>query len=195
MPTSSSQRFAHDADANAGASIAGSGEPISRPLEIKTRPMEIKILPCGVACWEFVGSRAQLQAEGVIPTDAQWPEGLDTYEWESASLKFSLRRTKPSDLKGPRKVWAGVDWWVLRGSHKGAPPFAIREIQRKRRELEAAMYRETLEGRREASVLWHRYWQAREDKAFQVFKAKVLPQGIKPGPKPKGTANGEPAAR
>ena len=147
--------------------------------------MKVIIRPYNLDFWEFEGTRAQLEAEGVIPTDVVWPEGDQLYRWESGRSKFWLRRTRPDGIKGPKKVWTSGDWWCVRCDYDYALNGAARAVLQKERELAAVLHRHSPSGQREWEMAWNRYWRAHEDKAFQAFKAIFVPQRKKPGRKPK----------
>jgi hypothetical protein len=159
--------------------------PVSAPVATPTetadqgaeRPLNVCIRPYDLDFAEYQGSRAQLEAEGVIPPDTKWPEGGASVSWEAGQLEYSLSRTRPEGMKGPQKLWLAGDWWSLRFQLKIRPNQGARAIQKKAAELAAELHRQSPEGQRQRS----REWAACEDKAFQAFKTKFIPQRKKPG--------------
>jgi hypothetical protein len=137
------------------------------------RELKIEICPLGLDFWEFLGARAQLEAEAVIPADVEWPQGAGSTYWQSGKFKYWLRRVRPSGLKGPMKLWANGDWWCLRCDFDDGLDHASRSIRRKERELARELYRHSAKGRREMGVMWSCYHKAQADMAFQEFKAKI----------------------
>lgn len=138
---------------------------------------------------EFEGEAAQLVAEGLIPNGFEWPRAAADKFWEANGFYYWLRRTRPDGHKGPMRSWLELDNWFVRVRVAGRDRVWItrRKLERKAEELRVeCYYRLTSEGERERSAKWHRYWQAHEDKAFQAFKAKLLP--AKAGKKTGGAA-------
>lgn len=158
----------------------------------RMREMKVNICPLGLDFWEYEGTRAQLEAEGIIPPETQWPEGTGDHYFNAGPFEFWLRRTRPDDLRGPMRLWTNGDWWMLRCTLLERKDHATREILKKKRELEQAIYRNSLQGQREASMQFARLLKARQDEAFRAFKAKVVPERRRPrrdrtniGPQPK----------
>ncbi len=61
----------------------------------------------------YLGTRAALEAEAVIPKDMEWPQGYASRTWCAGAVRFRLARTRPEGAKGPRKAFLDVDWWDL----------------------------------------------------------------------------------
>lgn len=122
----------------------------------------------------YEGSRAQLEAEGVIPEGTEWPEGTDRVDWQSGRLDVALRRCRPPGMKGPKKLWTHGDWWCLDigDSSDTRNPFE-REFRLKQKELERLRYLQTSSGRAEMNDQWKRYRAAAHDEQFQAFKALI----------------------
>lgn len=135
---------------------------------------------------EYQGTRAALEAEGVIPAGTKWPEGFSDLYWEDDRLRYWLRRKRPEGAKGQRKQFLEVDWWMLRFDPLKTESFEMRIIQRKSKELADTIYSQSAEGRAEHSKQWNCYWEAERDEKFQAFKA-LIPGIIRPkrGRKPK----------
>lgn len=161
------------------------------PTEGDSRPLTVDIRPYGLEFWEFLGSRAQLEAEGAIPAGTPWPDGIAGHRWQDGALSFWLRRTRPPGFKGPRKLWLQGDQWALRCSFNSGLSYLELVAQRKQRELAALQARLTPSGQCAHNALLRRYWQASDDAAFRHFKSLVpglLPpkRGRKPSSSPKG---------
>lgn len=169
-----------DATANTAKLRPGSA-PVTTIEEVIDHPFIVRIRPHGCDFSEYQGSRAQLEAEGVIPAGVQWPEGQQSVSWEQGLLSLSLTRTRPEGMKGPMKLWIAGDYWSLRWEHKVRPDSGTRAIMEKKAELAKVMYRESPEGRRAHSASFKLYWAAYKDKAFQAFKNSIIPERKKPG--------------
>ena len=169
-----------------GASSATAPAGCTTPPE---RPMCVTIRPYNMDFWEYVGSRAQLEAEGVIPPCTKWPDGVQNLRWETGRFQYWLRRTRPEGLKGPMKLWTSGDWWCLRCDLIDGPDHATLRILDKKRELAEALYRQSPAGQREWNAQLSRLWKSREDEAFQAFKSTFIPKRKKPGRKPKAHAS------
>ena len=131
------------------------------------------IIRCDLSFAEYVGTRAQLEAEGVIPAGTKLPEGGDDARWQSGALKFWLRRTRPEGMKGPMKLWLVGDWWFLRMTLVNQPDHAARCIARKARELHDEIYRHTPAARRLCNANHQKFWDAQGDARYQAFKAMI----------------------
>ena len=69
------------------------------------REFTVSIRPHALDFWEYFGTRAQLEAEGVIPSGMEWPAtGAKEVGWKEGRLKFGLRRIRPEGLKGPMRL-------------------------------------------------------------------------------------------
>lgn len=156
-----------------------------------SREMRVIIRPLRLNFWEYEGTRAQLEAEGVIPADTRWPDGTQAVYWEDGRFSWGLRRKRPEGLKGPMKLWTRGDWWVLRCDLLNGPDLAMRRILDKKRELELVIYQNSPAGIREAYARSERVRDAARDIAFQHFKT-LIPCLIPPprGRKPKAGTKG-----
>lgn len=54
---------------------------------------------------EFIGTKKQLEAEGVANLDGRWPTGYGAYSWEEGGLHFAIRPEFKSNL---RKLYGDV---------------------------------------------------------------------------------------
>lgn len=165
------------------------------PSSIATeRELNVMIRPHQLDFWEYEGTRAQLEAEGVIPPETEWPKGADSLRWEAGRFDYWLRRVRPDGVKGPMSIWVNGDCWRLRCEFKDTPDFASRCILQKKLELAKELHHHTPAGQREWETRWAAYWKASKDEAFQAFKA-LIPGLVPPkrGRKPKA-ANNAPSA-
>lgn len=149
------------------------------------RELQISIYPDEWANYE--GTRAQLEDEGLVPKGFEWPRAAADKRWSAGRFEYWLRRQRPEGFKGPLRQWLECDWWFVRVTVIGRDTRwrGQREIERKRKALEAEIYRQSPEGMRDRDANWKRYWAAHEDKVFQAFKATFIPQRKKPGRPPK----------
>jgi len=151
--------------------------------------LKVSIRPYKLDFWEYEGTRAQLEAEGVIPPGTEWPEGALDQRWEAGRFRYWLRRCRPDGMKGPMKLWTSGDWWCLRCDLLNGPDHATRSILEKKRELATELYRHSAAGQREWNAQLNLYWKAQEDKAFQAFKSIFVPERKKPARKAKAQAS------
>lgn len=163
-------------------------QPATTP-DVGESGLKVCIRPYKLDFWEYEGTRAQLEAEGVIPPGTEWPELAQDQRWEAGRFRYWLRRCRPDGMKGPMKLWTSGDWWCLRCDLLNGPDHATRSILEKKAELVAELYRHSAAGQREWNAQWNLYWKAREDKAFQAFKSIFMPERKKPGRKPKAQAS------
>jgi hypothetical protein len=139
----------------------------------------VTIRPHNLDLMEYQGTRAQLEAEGVIPEGTVWPDGDRSSKWQAGPFDYDLRRKRPDGMKGPKKLWVEGDWWVLRWEPTYLPPYAEREIKIKTKELADAIYRRSPKGEAEFNARWNRYWEAKQDQKFQAFIA-LIPGLVRP---------------
>ena len=130
------------------------------------------------------GSRAQLQAEGLIPAGTTFP-AQGCVEWTAGSNRFALyavRRTLAREMG--RDQSTGDCWCLAVSPLDDVIPFA----HTRRRMLSAKLKEVARLIQPFDEAAWHagfmRREAARKDTAFQAFKASVLPQRSKPGRKP-----------
>ena len=130
----------------------------------------VEILPRDSVEW--IGTRAQLVEEGLIPGDVIWPDRDRWVGWTTPTLECWLRRTRPHGMKGPKRLWLEMDWWALRQTllahrGKGHWPAAIYE---KKCELQQLIWSQTEAGQKTLR-LWRK---ACADTQFQDFKQRVI---------------------
>lgn len=149
---------------------------------------ELRIAFCRDWWADFEGTAAQLTGEGLLPKGAELPAGTESLRWSAAGMRYWLRRTRPTDHKGPMRTWLGLDHWCIRVTVERRDHYWIdrRRLERQEAELKAARHALTFEGMREHDRRWKAICAARSDAKFQAFKARV-PGLIPPkrGRKPK----------
>jgi len=77
-------------------------------------------IPLHVAEWPelgitwLIGTRAQLEASGVIPAGLEWPPGSKWVFWRAGGRRYLLRRQR-------RRcgAWSHADWWGCRVQKAG----------------------------------------------------------------------------
>lgn len=122
---------------------------------------------------EYRGTRAMLEAEGVIPADVQWPTGFDYAHWKVGQCSFWLHRNRPERAKGPRQRFINVDWWHLRWDPRPNESYIDREIRRRAQDLAKFAMAHTQQGIAAFGRQFERSIAAREDQHYQAFKALV----------------------
>jgi hypothetical protein len=162
--------------------------PVTTTEQAVESSLKVIVYPLDWGFSEYQGTRAQIEAESVIPAGTVWPEGQQSVSWEQGLLSFSLKRTRPDGMKGPMKLWIEGDYWKLRWGPKVQPDHGTCAIMKKKAELKAEMFRQSYEGQHQWSDNWDRYQKACKDKAFQAFKNIIVPQRKKPGRPAKTTA-------
>lgn len=115
-----------------------------------------------------IGTRAHLEAEGVIPAGIEWRRGYRSIFWDENGISFALQRERPKGAKGPRREFEDCDNWCLR-MHAVGRDHRDSYIRTKARELREALFAQTAEGKRRQSL----YYATIEDEGFQAFRDKV----------------------
>lgn len=153
----------------------------------KERELIIDVSPGWWA--EYEGTRAQLQAEGLIPDGLEWPRAAADKHWEANGFDYWLRRNRPEGHKGPMRTWLEMDNWFIRVQVTGRDWAwrARQNIEEKAKALRDEIYRQSDAGRREQDLAWGAWCKSKEDEAFQAFKAIFIPERKKPGRKPRGS--------
>ncbi|MDQ7978715.1 hypothetical protein QYH69_15800 [Paraburkholderia sp. SARCC-3016] len=67
---------------------------------------------------EYVGTRAEIESEGIIQSDVKWPIGFRKATWTFGRFSFYLIRRRPKGVKGPRRDFEECDRWCLRWHYK-----------------------------------------------------------------------------
>lgn len=128
---------------------------------------------------EYQGTRAALEAEGVIPACIKWPEGFNTRRWNDDKFSYWLHRERPKGVNGPRKQFLDIDWWMFRCDPLNVKSVNARIVECKAKELADTIYRCSPQGEAAWFAQWDRYQQSTKDVAFQAFKA-LIPGLIQP---------------
>lgn len=151
----------------------GASAPVSAPAELSDE-ISISLHEYGAGAWtEFRGTRAQLEAEVLVPPSTQWPaSGYSQSSWESGAVLYLLRRVRPLGAKGPRRAFAQVDHWSLRTVLLGIH-WTEREIALKKSELQAIVHRVSAQGRAESSAHVHAHAAAQSDQRFGAFLGQI----------------------
>jgi hypothetical protein len=121
---------------------------------------------------EFQGTRAMLEAEGIVPANTKCPDGYADLWWQDGKYRYWMRRQRPDGAKGPRKLFIDVDWWAVRKQLIDENQ-VDRVLMRKKRELAEYLYRNSAKGRAESNKSFNSYAAACSDKKFQAFKALI----------------------
>jgi len=122
---------------------------------------------------EYQGTRAALEAEGVIPAGAQWPDGFDDLRWEDDLFRYRVRRQRPEGVKGSRKSLLNIDWWMFRCDPRKHISPEMLSIERKAKELADARFRASPDGAAAMNRQWDAWLKARMDEKYQAFKAGI----------------------
>jgi len=121
----------------------------------------------------YIGTRAQLEGEGLIPDGVVFPQGIAKLRWTLGEFRFVLNRARPDDFDGPPRGWFQCDNFELTRYWNNGPAWHERELKSKARELREMAYRMTAEGIEERNRCWRAAVKAWDDKAFQAFLGKV----------------------
>lgn len=128
----------------------------------------------------FIGTHAQLVAEGLVPETLEMPFGHSMHTWVANGLQYTLTRSKPHGAKGARRSWEACDWWALR-FRPAAPGWRFRRaVERKKLELMEMLHRETPEYSEEFGRRWQAHRTAQSDRDFQRFLKGLLPSRRRP---------------
>ena len=115
----------------------------------------------------WVGTHAQLEAEGFVPADQEWPQGTKATSWKLGSVSFYIHRvkTQPAEATGDNELFqVTTHYWDVNCQQ--------RDIATKAKELAAALRHGGPEWR--AALRLHH--QAQIDGSFQAFKRDLLGQ-------------------
>ncbi|WP_321951924.1 hypothetical protein [Paraburkholderia bannensis] len=121
---------------------------------------------------EYRGTQSQLEAEGIVPANFEWPLGKKWVKWSANGLDFSLCRTKSEAMKGPAKLWLEVDYWLLRFSPADAS-WESEQIRLKARELRCAIHRQSNEWWQIFHATASAFRNSQNDEKFQAFKRLI----------------------
>lgn len=151
----------------------GASAPVSAHAELSDE-ISISLHESGAGAWtEFRGTRAQIEAEGLVPPSTQWPaSGYSQSSWDDGAVLYLLRRVRPLGAKGPRRAFAQIDHWSLRTVLLGVH-WTAREIALKRSELQAIVHRVSPQGRAEWNAHIHAHAAAQSDQRFGAFLGQI----------------------
>lgn len=119
--------------------------------------------------FEYLGTSSAIEAEGLIPPKTVWPDGFNDRRWEDGARRFWLRRERPKGVKGPRRSFLEVDWWMLRIDPIDKQSAQQTAIRSKKRDLRTAIYRASAEG----VAMSNRWFRAKSDPEFMAMMAKI----------------------
>lgn len=127
----------------------------------------VEILPRFIC--RFHGTRAQLEAEGLIPAGFVWPQRRARAYWVAGQFRYWLERQRPQDFKGSVRAFGEGDYWVCDVDVDGH--FVQSHlVYAKTKEIEALVRYNTPEGRSE----YRRAYQAKQDGPYLAFRAQLL---------------------
>lgn len=129
----------------------------------------------------YFGTRAELEAEGLVPAGMKWPVGFSQRYWDAGPFGFALFRRRPEGAKGPRRQFLETDWWQLSWGCRGPGARSDVAIRHKSDELAKFIRLNSPEGQAELNRRCADYFAARKDTQFQAFKALI--PGLVPPPR------------
>ena len=138
---------------------------------------ELEIYMDDLGTLRFTGTAAQLISEGLIPEGFSWPKGLDAAHWTLGPLQLHASRVRPTGFKGPARAWWEIDSWGvwIRVSGRVRDPgwYVRRRLERKAAAIKLEIFEHSPEGEHLRRARQQRYYDAKDDRAFQSFKALV----------------------
>jgi hypothetical protein len=140
-------------------------------LATPTEPdLLIDIWPRGQV--HYSGSMQQLREEGLLD-DIELPAGTVSKCWDCAGFDYYLRRARPPGLKGPKKLWADGNYWMLtvRLTKNRGGGFHAANVYEKQQALAKAVFDLSPEHAKQ----WNRWWIANKDDKFQALLSRVVP--------------------
>jgi hypothetical protein len=157
-----------------------SSQPVAQDNALPVSPLiragdELTIIvrPHDASICKYIGTRAQLEAEGVIPPGTDWPERNQKTLWRNGEILFCLSRVRRKAIAGDNECRIYIDQWCLRMElHNGLSGFDD-AIARKKKELQAMIYAGSAKGMAESNKRFRQYIAAQDDTAFTAFKASI----------------------
>lgn len=119
----------------------------------------------------FTGTRAQIEAEGLLSDAFRWPSGGRLY-WSSGWFEFKLTRERPP---GQSKRNPEVDWWTLQRDCRDCRQLAAQDLQRATDNLADALFALTPEGQAADAASEGLLSSAGADRSFQALLADMVP--------------------
>lgn len=151
-----------DKNNNFCVACSSAGLPATE-LRIEIDPMDL--------CFE--GTRAELEAEGLIPDGFEWPEGRECTYWQSNVQSFELMRHRPPGHRGTQRTWLECDWWFVRVRLLDGPGWKEIQIRQKKAEIAELEWKFSAAGERAIKAMYSRLDAAGADRDFQAFKARL----------------------
>ncbi|WP_426396288.1 hypothetical protein ACN9M1_17200 [Ralstonia sp. R-29] len=130
--------------------------------------LRIKVAPDSYSPTYFEGTRSQLEAEGLVPLDFEWPVRGRKSSWQADGFDFYLGRHRPAGMKGPMRLWLEGDNWLLsrRPMRHGFGQCSVMQANR----LDGESYRQSSASHIQPSAVRKAHCRAADDEAFQHFK-------------------------
>lgn len=155
--------------------------------------LSIIIRPHDVSICKYIGTRAQLEAEGIIPAGTTWPERNQKIRWRNGEILFCLSAMRRKAIAPNSEDRIYIDQWCLRMELYDGPSGFDDAIARKKKELQAMIYAGSAKGMAESEKRFRQYITAQDDKAFTAFKASI--PGLAPRPRKKTIRTVSPKAK
>lgn len=146
--------------------------PVS-PLIQAGDELTIIVRPHDVSICKYVGTRAQLEAEEIIPRGTDWPERNQKTRWRNGEILFCLSRMRRKAIASDNECRIYIDQWCLRMERHNGPSGFDDAIARKKNELQAMIYAGSAKGMAERNKRFKQYIAAQDDTAFTAFKASI----------------------
>ncbi|MCV2358882.1 hypothetical protein LNV08_07795 [Paucibacter sp. TC2R-5] len=137
---------------------------------------EIGVVPSPIGMVIYVGSRAAIEDEGLIPQNVVWPLGQDSLSWRVGDLDFKLNR-RPSVGSNACQISRefGEDYFRIICIHikdrLDASGMYRRMQASNRAEIERA---NSPAGRQQAAIMAAQYSQVLKDSSYLAFRGRVL---------------------
>ncbi len=131
----------------------------------------------------FVGSRAAIEAEGLIPQNVIWPVGQDSLMWSVGELKFWLYCRPPVGPNALRVLSEfGSAYFRIICSHaRDFPDITVMKRRMQALNQAEAERANSPAGRQQAAILHGQYSLTLQDAGYQAFRGLFL--GLTPPPK------------
>lgn len=161
----------HAPEAQAVASSAGAtvspGQPAADLEEVLIVPLPL------FGMTRYLGTRAQLEADGLLPVGTVWPVKDKSTQWSDGRFDWRLFRTRRQNQRGPKSVWVDGDWWCLASTLKGSSNGWVGRAVVLQRQLDVALRNSTDAGQALARKELRRLWASQADQAYQAFRASI----------------------
>ena len=144
-------------------------DSISAAIADVKQELRIKVAPDSHSPTYFEGTRAQLEAEGLVPPGLEWPARAYRTFWQDEGFFCLLCRQRPAGMKGPMKAWIEGDNWVL--SRRPTQHGLVQSSVMQRNKVDGESYNQSSSGRIRPSAVREAQCRAADDEAYQRFKA------------------------